>query len=364
MSETANWSDKVYDKVNDLLHFFKKREEEINRKGERLESDRVAFEQEMKSKREEQEKEINKQLNELEESRKSLEEEKKRMEKVHEFQSSPVHLNVGGQRFTTSLQTLRRESYSMLGTMFSGRHKLLQDADGSYFVDRDGTHFRHVLNYLRDGFRAEMLPQDEVCLREIQNEADYYQLEGLVAGIESILNPPPPALDFTQNEINAMLATLTRQTTNNDSIGVGPFNRSSSADFVFHNMTKTDLDFGEKNLSGLTFAHTTFAHNVSFAGARLLDTCFYGCEFVSHVIVDFSDADISGADFRHCRCVQGGPNPFGGLGSTSLGTGGGFMFGSSCSSFAHLINTGHVKFTGAKHAGTRFDPNILEIIRF
>jgi hypothetical protein len=34
--------------------------------------------------------------------------------------------------------------------MFSGRFALAPDAaDGSYFLDRDGTHFRHVLNFLR-----------------------------------------------------------------------------------------------------------------------------------------------------------------------------------------------------------------------
>lgn len=34
--------------------------------------------------------------------------------------------------------------------MFSGRHRLVAEEDGSYFIDRDPHCFRMVLNYLRD----------------------------------------------------------------------------------------------------------------------------------------------------------------------------------------------------------------------
>ncbi|KAM7427113.1 hypothetical protein ABFA07_021707 [Porites harrisoni] len=367
MSDNDTWKMEINGKIRELLECFERREKELTQFSDTLEKDRKAIEEEMRKKRQEHETFIKEQYRELDETRLRIENEKKRMQEVQEFQSSPVHLNIGGHRFTTSLQTLRRDIDSMLATMFSGRHKLTQEPDGSYFVDRDGTHFRHILNYLRDGFRAEMLPQDELSLRQIANEAHYFQLTDLVAGIESILDPPPPAPDFTQSEINDMLATLTRQTSQTHTppgLDLGMGVRHSSADFVFHNMTKTNLDFSGKNLSGLSFAHTTFAHNVSFVDASLINTSFYGCEFASHVVVDFTDADISGADFRQCRCVQSGPNAFNSLGGVPVGSGGGFMFGSSCSSFAHLIKTGHVKFTGSKHIGTKFEPHILDLIHF
>ena len=39
--------------------------------------------------------------------------------------------------------------------MFIGRHALTQVADDSYFIDRESTHFRYILNYLRDGDKVK-----------------------------------------------------------------------------------------------------------------------------------------------------------------------------------------------------------------
>ena len=64
-----------------------------------------------------------------------------------------IDLNVGGIHYLTSLSTLTSSPDSYFGVMFSGRHdlKAMQCKDGSYFIDRDETHFRHILNFLRDG---------------------------------------------------------------------------------------------------------------------------------------------------------------------------------------------------------------------
>jgi len=80
----------------------------------------------------------------------------------------------------TSTLTLTKDADSMLSAMFSGRHALRQDDDGAYFIDRDGTHFRYILNYLRDGgFRLGTLPADPCFLGQLCTEAEYYQLTGL-----------------------------------------------------------------------------------------------------------------------------------------------------------------------------------------
>lgn len=52
-----------------------------------------------------------------------------------------IPLNVGGTHFTTRLSTLRRYEDTMLAAMFSGRHHIPRDAEGRFFIDRDGKYF-------------------------------------------------------------------------------------------------------------------------------------------------------------------------------------------------------------------------------
>jgi len=90
-----------------------------------------------------------------------------------------VKLDVGGHRFTTSLTTLRRFPDTMIGAMFSGRHAFQLDDEGYYFIDRDGTHFRYILNFLRspETFLCELTGP---ALNEFKNECDYYALNELM----------------------------------------------------------------------------------------------------------------------------------------------------------------------------------------
>ncbi|WAR20836.1 FIP2-like protein [Mya arenaria] len=112
-----------------------------------------------------------------------------RMSDVYKIQDSKIKLDIGGQSFTTSLQTLARDQSSMLAAMFSGRHRLRQESDGSYFIDRDGAHFRHILNFLRDsGIKEGTLPNNEVAWGELLNEAEYYQISGLTDYLRTLLN--------------------------------------------------------------------------------------------------------------------------------------------------------------------------------
>lgn len=90
---------------------------------------------------------------------------------------SVIHLNVGGRRLTTTLASLRSDQDSMLGLMFSGKHPVLRDADGCYFIDRDGRQFHHILNYLRDGTLPIGLSR--VDRLELLREADFYGLKSL-----------------------------------------------------------------------------------------------------------------------------------------------------------------------------------------
>ena len=66
--------------------------------------------------------------------------------------------------------------------MFSGRFDTKPSEDGSYFIDRDGTHFRYILNYLRTG--QLLVPKDEMTREELLAEAEFYQVEGIIEALK------------------------------------------------------------------------------------------------------------------------------------------------------------------------------------
>lgn len=99
---------------------------------------------------------------------------------------SVLELNIGGMLFATTVDTLtQRDSDSMLAAMFSGRHHLCKDSKGIIFIDRDGTHFRHILNWLRIGVVPTL---DMASYQELLREAEYYQLIGLMEKLNAVLN--------------------------------------------------------------------------------------------------------------------------------------------------------------------------------
>jgi hypothetical protein len=53
-----------------------------------------------------------------------------------------------------------------------------RDETGAFFIDRDGAHFRHVLNFLRDGV-VHLPPNDPQLRQELLREASFYQLSRL-----------------------------------------------------------------------------------------------------------------------------------------------------------------------------------------
>ena len=89
-----------------------------------------------------------------------------------------VKLDVGGVPFKTSVETLTKGCYHMLAAMFSGRLPVVEQKDGSVFIDRDAKHFGTVLNFLRDGIVA--LPETKRELAELKTEAEYYGIMDLV----------------------------------------------------------------------------------------------------------------------------------------------------------------------------------------
>ncbi|CAD7092348.1 unnamed protein product [Hermetia illucens] len=103
------------------------------------------------------------------------------------LQGSPsqyVKLNVGGCLFYTTIGTLTKHD-TMLSAMFSGRMEVLTDSEGWILIDRSGTHFGTILNYLRDG--RVPLPESRKEIEELLAEAKYYCISDLAVSCERAL---------------------------------------------------------------------------------------------------------------------------------------------------------------------------------
>eukprot|EP00977_Amphora_coffeiformis_P013771 scaffold3676_cov166-Amphora_coffeaeformis.AAC.9 len=103
-----------------------------------------------------------------------------------------INLNIGGEKFITSGETLCRVKGSYFESMISGRFSVqAATGDGSVFVDRDPSHFHHILNFLRAGCLLR-IPTDASEKEELALDADFYGLEEMVRAIRM------PAVDVTE----------------------------------------------------------------------------------------------------------------------------------------------------------------------
>jgi len=96
-----------------------------------------------------------------------------------------VSLNVGGDIYFTTRSTLCTVRNTMLEAMFSGRHTVFRDKNGHVFLDRDGTLFRYILNYLRTKKIPDVSTEK---MEEILAEADYFGIDSLVKEIKARLS--------------------------------------------------------------------------------------------------------------------------------------------------------------------------------
>ena len=62
-----------------------------------------------------------------------------RLGRAAELASDRITLDVGGRHFATTRQTL----LSVPNSIF---HNMINDDNDHYFIDRDGGHFRYILN--------------------------------------------------------------------------------------------------------------------------------------------------------------------------------------------------------------------------
>ncbi|NXN94049.1 KCNRG protein, partial [Rhinopomastus cyanomelas] len=100
-----------------------------------------------------------------------------------------VILSVGGVRFVTRLSTLQQFPESRLARMLNNDDREFKLVNGEVFVDRDGTLFSYIMDFLRT--LQVSLPTDFSDYQRLQREAEFYGLYAL-AGLlrqEHLLKP-------------------------------------------------------------------------------------------------------------------------------------------------------------------------------
>jgi hypothetical protein len=112
-----------------------------------------------------------------------------------------LELNVGGEIFSTTVETLRashREDNHFFRTLVvkleTNEIPITKDKQGRVFIDRNPSYFNYILDYLRDGMIQFGLSEKE--LNGVLQEATFYSLTGLRDLImkQLVLNKPPQLL--------------------------------------------------------------------------------------------------------------------------------------------------------------------------
>ncbi|XP_017300496.1 uncharacterized protein LOC103511486 [Diaphorina citri] len=89
--------------------------------------------------------------------------------------TAPVHIDVGGTIYTSSLETLTKYPDSRLAKLFNGSIPIVLDSlKQHYFIDRDGGMFRHILNFMRNS--RLLIPDDFTDVDLLLEEAKYFDI--------------------------------------------------------------------------------------------------------------------------------------------------------------------------------------------
>ena len=97
-----------------------------------------------------------------------------------------IQLNIGGTLFHTTKDTLHNNGTNFFTSLLTHATPC---RDKMYFIDRDPTHFRHILNYLRNTRLPTPFGRGQLSmLTELWLEADFYQITTLSDAIEGAIN--------------------------------------------------------------------------------------------------------------------------------------------------------------------------------
>ncbi|XP_075229711.1 BTB/POZ domain-containing protein twz [Lycorma delicatula] len=99
--------------------------------------------------------------------------------------TAPVHIDVGGTIYTSSLETLTKYPESRLAKLFNGSIPIVLDSlKQHYFIDRDGGMFRHILNFMRNS--RLLIPDNFADLDLLLEEARYFEIAPMCRQLEQM----------------------------------------------------------------------------------------------------------------------------------------------------------------------------------
>ncbi|XP_058790553.1 BTB/POZ domain-containing protein Tiwaz isoform X2 [Phymastichus coffea] len=99
--------------------------------------------------------------------------------------TAPVHIDVGGTIYTSSLETLTKYPDSRLAKLFNGSIPIVLDSlKQHYFIDRDGGMFRHILNFMRNS--RLLIPDNFADLDLLLEEARYFDIAPMIRQLEQM----------------------------------------------------------------------------------------------------------------------------------------------------------------------------------
>ena len=112
-----------------------------------------------------------------------------------------IKLNIGGKLFSTFKATICKKILksrsghefhppNWLDNIVNGRLEAKRDEDGCIFVDRSPKYFDYVLNYLRLANTSQELelPKNKSFLKDLINEARFYEMDGLKYFVKEFYN--------------------------------------------------------------------------------------------------------------------------------------------------------------------------------
>ena len=138
--------------------------------------------------------------------------EKQRMKAVDVSDDDIIHLNVGGQKFTSTRSTLCQVEGSLLATMFSGRWEdsVKRDQDGAVFFDVNPQYFGYILDYLRA--KKIETPENPAPLPEVpQNQEKNFSNLVEYLGLSKEIVPTEIATEKSSEKFNSHSPGITLQ---------------------------------------------------------------------------------------------------------------------------------------------------------